>query len=84
MTDKKEWTDFLTEDKLYDWVNAWDPTRDSHYWEFYDTSVTPGVYLLDKDKKIIAKKIDAKSLDKILDFEINGKMIENDKNNDDK
>jgi len=84
MTDKKEWTDFLTEDKLYDWINVWDPTRDSHYWEFYDTSVTPGVYLLDKDKKIIAKKIDAKSLDKILDFEINGKTMEDDKNKDDK
>jgi thiol-disulfide isomerase/thioredoxin len=79
MTDKKEWTDFLTEDKLYDWINVWDPTRDSHYWEFYDTSVTPGVYLLDKDKKIIAKKIDAKSLDKILDFEINGKTMEDNK-----
>jgi len=73
MTDKKEWKEFLDEHKLYDWINAWDPTRESYYWQFYDTSTTPGVYLLDKDKKIIAKKIDVTSLDKILDFELNKK-----------
>ena len=72
MTDKKEWTDFIQKDNLYDWTNAWDPERKSLYWVYFDTSTTPGVYLLDKDKNIIAKKIDAESLDRVLDYEING------------
>lgn len=75
MTDKKEWTDFINEHKLTDWINAWDPDRESFYWYYYDTSTTPGVYLLDKDKKIVAKKIDAASLERILDFELNGKPM---------
>lgn len=74
MTDPKEWKDFLNLHQLYGdhWINAWDPQRESYYWQFFDTSTTPGVYLLDKDKKIIAKKIDMESLDRILDYEING------------
>lgn len=75
MTDKKEWTDFIAEHKLNDWINAWDPDRESYYWHYYDTSTTPGVYLLDKDKKIVAKKIDAESLERILEFELNGKPM---------
>lgn len=72
MTDKTEWFEFMQKHKLNDWVNAWDPTRESYYWHYYDTSTTPGLYLLDKDKKIVAKKFDIPSLDKILDFELNG------------
>lgn len=75
MTDKKEWTDFINEHKLNGWINAWDPDRESYYWHYFDTSTTPGVYLLDKDKKIVAKKIDAESLERILDFELNGKPM---------
>lgn len=71
MTDKKEWQEFIDKHKLYDWINAWDPNRQSFYWQYFDTSTTPGVYLLDRDKKIIAKKIDVASLDKILEIELN-------------
>ena len=70
--------DYIEKNKLQDWTNAWDPDRESYYWTFYDTSTTPGVYLLDKDKKIIAKKIDAESLDRILNYEINERK-DNDK-----
>ena len=71
MTDKKEWKDFLDKHQLFDWINAWDPNRQSFYWQFFDTSTTPGIYLLDKDKKIIAKKIDIPSVEKILEIELN-------------
>ncbi len=79
MTDRKEWSEFIDKNNIHDWINAWDPDRESYYWQFFDTSTTPGVYLLDKDKKIIAKKIDAESLEKILDFEINDKPFETEK-----
>jgi peroxiredoxin len=69
-TDRKEWLDFIHKHHLTDWVNVWDPYRESQFWEFYDSSSTPGVYLLDKKKKIIAKKIDTKTLDMILEEEL--------------
>ncbi|MBP5307134.1 MAG: redoxin domain-containing protein [Paludibacteraceae bacterium] len=70
LQDKEEWREFIEKNNLHDWINAWDPERESYYWEFYDTSTTPGVYLIDKDKKIVAKKISAESLDDILKYEL--------------
>ncbi len=67
--DKEEWKKFIDEHKLYDWTNVWDPERESYFWYFYDTSVTPGLYLLNKERKIIAKKIDLETLDMILEKE---------------
>ena len=46
------------------------PYRESYFWEYFDASSTPGVYLLDKDRKIIAKKIDMKVLGDILNYEL--------------
>jgi thiol-disulfide isomerase/thioredoxin len=65
LTDKQEWMDFVEEKHLKGehWHNLWDPDRKSSYWKYYDTSVTPAVYVLDENKKIIAKKIDVETMD---------------------
>ncbi len=70
MTDKKEWMDFVQANHLEGehWHNLWDPDRKSYYWQFYDTNTTPSIYVLDKDKKIIAKKVSVESLDKLFDY----------------
>ncbi len=67
---EEEWQKFVDEHQLYDWLNVWDPTGTSYYWYYYDTSTTPGVYLLNKDRKIIAKKVDIETLDMILEKEM--------------
>ena len=72
-TDKNEWKEFLDKNHLQgkNWFNVWDPDRESYFWEFYDATVTPGVYLIDtKTGKIIAKKIDMSTLHMILDEEL--------------
>lgn len=70
-TDKDEWQKFVAEHHLEDWVNVWDPDRESYFWEFYDASVTPGIYLIEsKTGKIIAKKIDMPTLGMILEDEL--------------
>ncbi|MBQ4034329.1 MAG: AhpC/TSA family protein [Paludibacteraceae bacterium] len=70
-TDKNEWQEFVEKHKLQDWVNVWDPDRESYFWEFYDASVTPGIYLIEsKTGKIIAKKIDMPTLGMILEEEL--------------
>ncbi|MDR1436619.1 MAG: TlpA family protein disulfide reductase [Candidatus Symbiothrix sp.] len=66
--DKKEWTDFTERHHLEGehWHNLWDPERESYFWKFYDTSSTPSIYILDENKKIVAKKIDVNSIDLIF------------------
>jgi len=73
-TDREEWKKFLDQHNLYDWVNVYDPERASYFWHWYDTSTTPGLYLLNKERKIIAKKIDLETLDKILEYELHKKQ----------
>lgn len=61
---KIKWVNFVNENKLYDWINAWNP----YSYDFkikYDVVTTPQIFILDKDKKIIAKKI---APDQIVDF----------------
>jgi uncharacterized caspase-like protein/thiol-disulfide isomerase/thioredoxin len=62
---KEKWTNFINEHKLYDWVNAWNP-YDFKVRELYDITSTPRTYILDKDKKIIGKKIGISQLQDFL------------------
>lgn len=62
MDDKDEWTEFLTKNNLYDWTNVWDEHNVSRFKVLYDARKTPAVYLLDQDKKIIAKKMTVEQL----------------------
>jgi thiol-disulfide isomerase/thioredoxin len=54
--DKAKWTKYIEDNKLT-WTNGWDPARSSHFDSFYNVQSTPLVYILDKNKKIIAKKL---------------------------
>jgi thiol-disulfide isomerase/thioredoxin len=55
-SDKAKWTKYIEDNKLT-WINGWDPQRSSHYDYYYNVQSTPTVYILDKKKKIIAKKL---------------------------
>ena len=54
--DKARWTKYIEDNKLT-WINGWDPERSSHFDFYYNVQSTPLVYILDKNKKIIAKKL---------------------------
>jgi thiol-disulfide isomerase/thioredoxin len=64
ISDKTAWTKYIEENNLI-WINGWDPDRNSHFDYYYNVQTTPMVYILDKNKKIIAKKI---SVDDIPSF----------------
>lgn len=70
---KEDWIDFVNKHKLYDWINAWNPYS-YEYKIQYDLKTTPVVFVLDKEKKIIAKKISAEQVKQILTV-----LIENEK-----
>ncbi len=63
-SDKPAWSKYIEENGLT-WINGWDPDRATHFDYFYNIQSTPLVYILDRNKKIIAKKI---SVDDIASF----------------
>lgn len=53
---KEEWVDFVNDKKLYDWINTWNP-YDYTYKELFDIRSTPQIFVLNKEKEIIGKKL---------------------------
>lgn len=66
-TDTDSWNKFVEDNDLKEWVNAYDPKFESRYWLKFNVSGTPSLYLLDKDKTIIAKRLDVKNLNLYFD-----------------
>ena len=62
---KIKWIDFVNKHKLYDWMNAWNPYS-YQYKIDYDILATPQFFLLDQDKKIIAKRIGPEQIEPLI------------------
>jgi len=71
--EKEKWLKFIKSQHLENWINGWDPYNQSNFRHNYDVTATPTIYLLDKDKKIIGKRIDIETLEKILENEFKNK-----------
>lgn len=67
--DQEEWAKYVKEKKL-NWVNVWDPYRVTNYHKLYDVYSTPLIYVLDHEKRIVAKRIGAESLEAIIKEEL--------------
>lgn len=65
-TDKQKWTKYIEENKLT-WINGWDPQRNSHFDYYYNVQATPTIYVLDKNKVIIAKKLAVDDIGPFID-----------------
>jgi hypothetical protein len=79
---KKDWTNFINEHKLNDWTNVYyskenDNMRISNgipgYSQLYDVMSFPTLYLLDKEKRIIAKKLSYQQIDEVLTMKLQTK-----------
>lgn len=73
---QKDWFNFIQTYGLKNWVHVWyskeaEQARVSanipSYSQLYDVQSFPTLYLLDKDKRIIAKKVTDKQIDEILE-----------------
>jgi protein-disulfide isomerase len=72
---KQEWLKYIREHHLGDWVNVYQ-TKETEaadiaaqkpgFRQLYDVTLTPTIYLLDKEKRIIAKKLTWQQLDDLL------------------
>lgn len=63
--EKQEWIEYLNEHPM-DWHNVWDFNYQSNFRNNYNIYSTPTIYMLDADKKILAKRIDVETVEKIL------------------
>lgn len=72
---KKDWLTFINDHKLKTWINVYyskeaDKARtdagNPSYSQLFDVQSFPTLYLLDKDKRIIAKKVTEQQIDEIL------------------
>lgn len=72
---KPDWLKFIHENKLDEWVNVYETkemadanaaAQKPSFRQLYDVIMTPTVFLLDKEKRIIAKKLNVQQLDELL------------------
>ena len=63
--DIKGWEKYINDHHLGDWINVWDSHTYYNFDKTYDINSTPVIYILDADKKIIAKRLD---VDQLLDL----------------
>lgn len=62
---KKEWEEYIAESEL-EWINGWDPLRSTGYDFYYNVKATPILYVLNRDKEIIAKKLPIENLEEFI------------------
>jgi Domain of unknown function (DUF5106)/Thioredoxin-like len=76
---KEAWVNYIRANNLSDWIHVYETNaqRDSgyaagkpNYRQLYDVYQTPILYLLDKDKRIIAKKLAYDQIDEVLNVKM--------------
>jgi thiol-disulfide isomerase/thioredoxin len=65
-SDRAKWEKYIQENKL-DWINGWDPKRLTNFDYYYNVQATPGIYILNKNKVIIAKKLPVESIGSFIE-----------------
>lgn len=64
---KQDWAEYIEKNGLTSWINGWDPDRRTHFDYYYNVQATPMIYILDRDKKIIAKKLSINDVPSFID-----------------
>jgi thiol-disulfide isomerase/thioredoxin len=62
---KEEWQNYISTKGL-DWINVYDPTGTEGIEHKYDIFAIPMIYILDKDKKVIAKDVPIEKIESYL------------------
>jgi thiol-disulfide isomerase/thioredoxin len=76
---KEQWLAFLREKKITDWINVYqtkamvdEETKNQRpsFRQLYNVETTPTMYLLDKEKRIIAKKLTIQQMNDLIDVDM--------------
>lgn len=78
---KKDWLNFINDQHLQGWTNVYYSKADDKlrtgasipgYSQLYDVQTFPTLYLLDGDKRIVAKKLSYQQIDEVLQLKMKG------------
>lgn len=64
--EKQPWVDFIEEHQLEEFINVYDPYGQSGFRRFYNIKSTPTIFVLDKGKTIVAKRLGVEQIDDYL------------------
>lgn len=64
--EKEKWEQYIVDNSLT-WINGWDPQRMSKFDYYYNVESTPLIYILDRNKKIIAKRLAVNDIPSFID-----------------
>jgi thiol-disulfide isomerase/thioredoxin len=79
---RKDWLNFINEKKLEGWVHVYYSKAENDariknnipgYSQLYDVQSVPTIYLLDSNKRILAKKIPFEQVDEVLAYKLKTK-----------
>ncbi len=79
---KNDWLNFIRDNKLQEWTHVYYSKADDKarieanipgYSQLYDVLTFPTLYLLDKEKRIVAKKLTYRQMDEIWEIKRKGK-----------
>jgi thiol-disulfide isomerase/thioredoxin len=62
---KEKWIDFVNEHGMEDWINCWSPYS-NEFRDIYNLQSYPQLFIFDRDKKIVAKRITPEQAEKII------------------
>lgn len=62
---KELWVDFVNEHGIYDWINCWSPYSND-FRTLYNLQSYPQLFILDKDKNIVAKRVTPEQAEQII------------------
>jgi len=72
--DVEEWKKFIRDFNTGEFINASDPYYKDRPKDKYDVRTTPMIYLLDKNQKIIGRRLEPQNLLGFIEFEANRKQ----------
>jgi thiol-disulfide isomerase/thioredoxin len=65
----EKWLKLIAEKNLSkNWIHIHDPNRQGNFRATYDVMSTPSVYLINKEGKIVGKKLDHSNIEGLIDF----------------
>ena len=62
---KEDWVDFVNQHEMYDWINCWSPYSND-FRRLYNLQAYPMLFIFDKDKKIVAKRVTPEQAEQII------------------
>ncbi len=78
---RNDWLKFINDHRLHEWTNVYYSKTDDRtridagipgYSQLYDVQNFPTLYLLDREKRIIAKKLTYEQIDEVLQLKLKG------------